>query len=94
LEFYAPWCGHCQKLAPILEEVAISFQSDADVVIAKLVSFVHLLSEEVMRVISLNFLLGIIITDTFGSITMIGCSLFCFFFSFDFSTCLLKENYF
>ncbi|KAI9399352.1 hypothetical protein POPTR_002G082100v4 [Populus trichocarpa] len=36
LEFYAPWCGHCQKLAPILEEVAISFQSDADVVIAKL----------------------------------------------------------
>lgn len=36
LEFYAPWCGHCQKLAPILEEVAISYQSDADVVIAKL----------------------------------------------------------
>jgi thiol-disulfide isomerase/thioredoxin len=68
LEFYAPWCGHCQKLAPILEEVAISFQSDADVVIAKLVSFVHLLSEEVMRVISLKFLLGIIITDTYGSL--------------------------
>ncbi|KAJ6939252.1 hypothetical protein NC651_005632 [Populus alba x Populus x berolinensis] len=68
LEFYAPWCGHCQKLAPILEEVAISYQSDADVVIAKLVSSVHLLSEEVMRVISLNFLLGIIITDTFGSL--------------------------
>ncbi|KAJ6730489.1 PROTEIN DISULFIDE ISOMERASE-LIKE 1-2 [Salix viminalis] len=36
LEFYAPWCGHCQKLAPILEEVAISYQSDADVLIAKL----------------------------------------------------------
>ncbi|KAJ6337398.1 hypothetical protein OIU76_007134 [Salix suchowensis] len=36
LEFYAPWCGHCQKLAPILEEVAISYQSDADVFIAKL----------------------------------------------------------
>ncbi|XP_011027509.1 PREDICTED: protein disulfide-isomerase [Populus euphratica] len=36
LEFYAPWCGHCQKLAPILEEVAISYQSDADIVIAKL----------------------------------------------------------
>ncbi|KAL2892948.1 Protein disulfide-isomerase [Bienertia sinuspersici] len=36
LEFYAPWCGHCQKLAPILDEVAASFENDADVVIAKL----------------------------------------------------------
>ncbi|GAB4862085.1 disulfide-isomerase [Ancistrocladus abbreviatus] len=36
LEFYAPWCGHCKKLAPILDEVAVSFESDPDVVIAKL----------------------------------------------------------
>lgn len=35
LEFYAPWCGHCKKLAPILDEVAVSFGSDEDVVIAK-----------------------------------------------------------
>ncbi|XP_071709272.1 protein disulfide-isomerase-like [Rutidosis leptorrhynchoides] len=36
LEVYAPWCGHCKKLAPILEEVAISFEQDPGVVIAKL----------------------------------------------------------
>ncbi|BBN05745.1 hypothetical protein MPTK1_3g15650 [Marchantia polymorpha subsp. ruderalis] len=35
LEFYAPWCGHCKKLAPILDEVATSFEGDSDVVIAK-----------------------------------------------------------
>ena len=37
LEFYAPWCEHCKKLAPILEEVAVSFKNDSDVLIAKLV---------------------------------------------------------
>lgn len=41
LEFYAPWCGHCKKLAPILDEVALSFDKDADVVIAKIVRFAH-----------------------------------------------------
>ncbi|THG14254.1 hypothetical protein TEA_018133 [Camellia sinensis var. sinensis] len=36
LEFYAPWCGHCKNLAPILDEVGVSLESDADVVIAKI----------------------------------------------------------
>ncbi|KAL3014494.1 hypothetical protein AAZX31_06G109700 [Glycine max] len=36
LEFSSPWCGYCIELAPILEEVAVSYQSDADVTIAKL----------------------------------------------------------
>ncbi|KAF8088456.1 hypothetical protein N665_0541s0021 [Sinapis alba] len=36
LEFYAPWCGHCKTLAPILDEVAVSYESDPSIVIAKL----------------------------------------------------------
>ncbi|XP_078438564.1 protein disulfide-isomerase-like [Wolffia australiana] len=36
LEFYAPWCGHCQKLAPILEEVALDLQNETEVIIAKM----------------------------------------------------------
>ncbi|CAL5057748.1 unnamed protein product [Urochloa decumbens] len=36
LEFYAPWCNYCQKLALVLQEVAISLQNDEDVIIAKM----------------------------------------------------------
>jgi protein disulfide-isomerase-like protein len=36
VEFYAPWCGHCKKLAPDYEKVGSSFEGEANVVIAKL----------------------------------------------------------
>ncbi|XP_068644680.1 protein disulfide-isomerase-like [Aristolochia californica] len=36
LDFSAPWCGHYQKLLPILDEVVVSFQNDKDVVSAKI----------------------------------------------------------
>merc|ERR1719265_2439875 len=36
VEFYAPWCGHCKKLAPILDEVGARLKNNANVVIAKM----------------------------------------------------------
>jgi len=42
VEFYAPWCGHCKKLAPDYEKVAAAFAGDSDkVVIAKLDADAH-----------------------------------------------------
>lgn len=35
VKFYAPWCGHCKKLAPIWDNLAAAYAEVEDLVIAK-----------------------------------------------------------
>lgn len=41
VEFYAPWCGHCKRLAPIWDKLAGVFHNDKDVVIANVDADAH-----------------------------------------------------
>jgi protein disulfide-isomerase A1 len=36
MEYYAPWCGHCKKLAPIYDELATTLSVVDNLVVAKM----------------------------------------------------------
>jgi len=41
VEFYAPWCGHCKKLAPDYEIIARAYENEPSVVIANIDADAH-----------------------------------------------------
>jgi len=36
VEYYAPWCGHCKKLAPIWDELALELKDVPNLVLGKM----------------------------------------------------------
>jgi len=47
IEFYAPWCGHCKRVAPIWDELAASLSSVKGLTIAKIDATANDVPEEV-----------------------------------------------
>ena len=50
IKFYAPWCGHCKRLAPTWNELATSFAKNIRINIAMVSFCVPVVSESILPV--------------------------------------------
>mmetsp|Transcript_20789 Transcript_20789/g.30787 ORF Transcript_20789/g.30787 Transcript_20789/m.30787 type:complete len:465 (-) Transcript_20789:26-1420(-) len=68
VEFYAPWCGHCKKLAPEYEKLADHYAEDDGVIIAKMDSTANEVdSVQIQGFPTLKFFKGDEVLDFDGS---------------------------
>ena len=65
IKFYAPWCGHCKRLAPAWQELAKFYEQDDSIKIAKV--------SDVKR--TGKTFCGLFLHAAVGQ-AMIGCSVF------------------
>ena len=51
VEFYAPWCGHCKKLAPVLDKLAETLIAEGkdDIIVGKIDATINELSHSRVR---------------------------------------------
>ena len=65
LDFYAPWCGPCRMIAPVIEELATEYEGKAKICKANTDDFQELATEYGVRSIpTIVFLKDGKVTDT------------------------------
>ena len=66
MEFYTPWCEHCQTMAPRLEELAEGLKDDSTITVAKVTMTV---AKQIVTVTKVT-VIAVKVTATFAKVTV------------------------